>query len=85
MKQFPILLISCKGRSIQYNARCDIREMYTFWSNGRICAGSSLLKSESASAVITLLTVIFSGSAFARIDNSARFSDSESPYAVISE
>lgn len=36
-------------------------------------------------ATITLLTLIFSGSAFARIGNSARSDDLESPYAVIDE
>lgn len=36
-------------------------------------------------SVATLLTIIFSGSAFARVGNSAWLSDLESPRAVIGE
>lgn len=60
--------------------------MRAFWSNGRI--GKLIIGKEwkyIRVAITALLTAVFSGSAFARVSNSVRPSDLESPSIVIDE
>lgn len=86
MKQFPaILSIPYKGHSIRTIQRTACKMRYTrdacFLMKRADLRGKLIIGEEwkyIRVMAITLLTIIFSGSAFARIGNSARSSDLES-------